>query len=62
MDEREITMRQALTTLRKGRIERGPEVDELGGWKVVLARHASGRQVRVVTVLAGGELVIVTVV
>lgn len=62
MDEREITMRQALTTLRKGRIERGPEVDEFGGWKVVLVRYASGRQIRVVTVLAGGELVIVTVV
>ena len=62
MDEREITMRQALTTLRKGQVERGPEVDEFGGWKVVLMRRTSGRQMRVVTVLVGGELVIVTVV
>lgn len=61
MDEREITMRQALSTLRLGNIEGNPEPDEDGGWKLVLARRSAGTHVRLVVALDDDELYVVTV-
>ena len=61
MEEREITMRQALSTLRLGHIEGDPEPDEDGGWKLVLARRSAGSPVRVVVSLDDDELYVVTV-
>ena len=61
MEEREITMRQALSTLRLGQIEGNPEPDEDGSWKLVLARRSAGTHVRLVVVLDDDELYVVTV-
>lgn len=61
MEEREITMRQALSTLRLGDIEGNPEPDKDGGWKLVLARRSAGTHVRLVVALDDDELYVVTV-
>ena len=55
LDDREITTRQVLTTLRQGRLEEPPRLDQYGGWQVTLVRRSAGRRVRVVAVLSETE-------
>lgn len=61
MEEREVTMRQALSTLRLGNIEGNPEPDKDGSWKLVLARRSAGTPVKLVVALDDDELYVVTV-
>ena len=52
MDERAITSRQALGTVRRGEIVAGPETDEYGDAKVTLKRRYAGQLVRVVVAIS----------
>lgn len=58
MDQRDITDRQALNAMRKGRAE--ARKDEGGSWEVVFTRRTAGRRVTVVAKV-NGELIVVTV-
>ena len=61
-DEREITLRQVITVMRRGELAEDPVRDEYGGWKVTLKRHCAGQLVRVVVAISDtNELFIVTV-
>ena len=61
MDERAITSRQALETVRRGEIVAGPETDEYGDAKVTLKRRYAGQLVRVVVAISErDELTIIT--
>ena len=60
-DEREITSRQVLSTLRRGCLVCEPVLDD-GAWKVTMTRRCAGRRIRVaVSVTKRDELFIVTV-
>lgn len=61
LDERGITTRQVLTTLRQGRAEGLPVLDENGGWKIRLAKRSAGQPVRVVASLRQNQVYVVTV-
>ena len=61
LEDRGITTRQEPTTLRQGRLEAPPEIDQYGGWQVILIRRSAGRRVRVVAVLSEKRLRVVTV-
>ena len=61
MDERVITFRQALETIRRGEIVAGPETDEYGESKVTLKRRYAGQVVRVVVAISEcDEVTIIT--
>lgn len=62
LEERDVTTRQVLTTLRRGRAEGVPEAEEDGGWKVRLERRSAARRLRVVAVLSKDRIIVVTVV
>ena len=47
MGERDITSRQVLETLRRGRRVRLPQREE-GEWKIILEKHHAGRRIHVV--------------
>ena len=47
MGERDITSRQVLETLRRGRRVRLPQRED-DEWKIVLEKHHAGRRIRVV--------------
>lgn len=57
-------MRQALDTLRNGKIVSGPTLDEYGEWRVTLRKRSAGRPTRVaVAIKEGGRtLTVVTVI
>ena len=62
MDEREITSRQALRTMREGGITDRIVPDGEDGWKVTLKKRDTGRTVHVVVSLSGNEdLTVITV-
>ena len=61
MDERGITSREALETIRGGEIF-GKIVPDDDEWKVTLKRRRAGRVVQVVLAVSdGGDLTVVTV-
>ena len=61
MNERGITSRQALETIRHGEIVAGPETDEHGESKVTLKRRYAGQVVQmVVAVSERDEVTIIT--
>ena len=60
LDERGLTTRQVLSTLRDGEAERDPIPDQDGDWEVVLIRRSAGRLVRVVAALSGCRLYVIT--
>ena len=60
--ERDITMRQVLSTLRKGEIIYGPRQDDYGGFRVKLMRYAAGRKIPMVVALNVSKFTVVTVV
>ena len=61
LDERAITMRQALSTLRLGQVDGNPIQNEDGDWRLVLTRRSAGTPVRLVVELADHQLFVVTV-
>jgi len=62
MDEREVTSRQALRTMREGDIAGRIVPDGDGEWKVAVKRRDAGRTVHVVMALSGDEdLTVITV-
>ena len=61
MEEREITTRQVLSTLRLGQADGDPIADQDGGWKLAMVKRSAGRSVRVVVALDDSQLFIVTV-
>lgn len=61
MEEREITTRQVLSTLRLGQADGDPTADQDGGWKIVMAKRSAGQFVRVVVALDDDQIFIVTV-
>lgn len=64
MRERNVTMRQALDTLRNGKIISRPTLDEYGDWKVTLRKRSAGRSTRVAVAIKEGDktLTVVTVI
>ena len=60
--ERDITMRQVLSTLRKGKITDGPESDEYGDFRVKLKRYVAGKIIQVVVALNFGKCTVVAVI
>ena len=62
MDEREITSRQALRTIREGNIAGRIVPDGENEWKVTPRKRDTGRTVHVVVALSGDEdLTVITV-
>lgn len=64
MEERDVTVRQALDTLRNGRIVSGPTLDEYGEWRVTLRKRSAGRLTRVAVAIKRGSrnLTVITVI
>lgn len=60
LDERGVTTRQVLSTMRLGEAERDPSPDQDGDWEVVLIKRSAGKLVRVVVALAGCRLYVIT--
>jgi Domain of unknown function (DUF4258) len=60
MLERDISMRQVMTTVREGSINQGPTMDEYGEWRCRLRKRTAGRLVRVVVAIQPGGLLFVT--
>jgi hypothetical protein len=63
MRERGISISQALTVMRKGKITSGPCKDEYGDWRYKLVAPAAGRRVQVVLAIdcSGKAMTVVTV-
>ena len=64
MEDRGVTMRQALDTLRNGKIIGGPKLDEYEEWKVTLRKRSAGRLTRVAVAIKEGSqnLTVLTVI
>ena len=62
MQQRGITMRLVLETLRKGEGISGPTKDQYGDWRIKLRRHVAGRRVQVVVAVMEKEFSVVTVI
>ncbi len=60
--ERDITMRQVLSTLRKGEIIDGPKKDVHGDVRVKMRRYVAGRTIQVVVALNVRKCTVVTVI
>ncbi len=60
--ERDITMRQVLSTLRKGEITDGPRKYAHGDFGVKLKRFVAGRKIQVVVALNVSKCTVVTVI
>ena len=61
--ERDISMRQALDTFRRGRMIDGPILDEHNEWRCKLVKRTAGRRVQVVIATDGNRsLTVVTVI
>ena len=62
LQEREITMRQVLSTLQKGDIIDGPKQDFHNDFRVKMMRYVAGRKIQVVVALNVGKCTVVTVI
>ncbi len=64
MEEREITTRLVMTTLRKGTVLDVPQWDSINGdWKVCMVHRAAGAEIEVVTAIDWpDQLVVVTAI
>lgn len=60
--ERDITMRQVLSTLQKGEIIDGPKRDAYNDFRVKMKRYVAGRKIQVVVALNVGKCTVVTVI
>ena len=61
MDEREISVREALGTIREGQIDGRIVPDGDQGWKMTLGRRHAERTVQVVVAISDDdELVVIT--
>ena len=58
MAEREVSMRQVLTTLREGRVVSGPVRDEFGDWRCTVRKRCAGQRVTVIVAIQGRERLI----
>jgi hypothetical protein len=58
MLERQIVMRQVLTTLMEGKIAQGPDIDEYGDWRCKVEGSSAGHRITVVVAISrsGGLL------
>ncbi len=60
MAERDITIRQVLTVLRKGTLAEGPTINrEYGTYEGKMKRHATGREITVVCAIQGESLTVI---
>lgn len=48
MQQRDVSILQALTVIRSGKIIAGPALDEFGEWRYKLSAVAAGRRVQVI--------------
>lgn len=62
LEERDITMRQVIATIRKGELIDGPKKDHYGDWRVKLQRRVAGRKIQVVLAVDMHECTVVTVI
>lgn len=62
LQERKVTMRQVLDTLRNGSVIDGPKLDQWGDWRVKMQRRVAGRRVQVVVAVKDDRLDVVTVI
>jgi len=64
MEDRNVTMRQVLDTLRNGKIFSGPTLDEYDEWKVTLRKRSAGRLTRVAVAIKEDDetLTVLTVI
>lgn len=60
--ERDITMRQVLSTVQKGEITDGPNKDVHGDFRIKMRRYVAGRKVQVILALNVGKCTVVTVI
>lgn len=60
--ERDITMRQVISTIEKGELIDGPKKDKYGDWRIKLKRFVAGRKVQVVLALNSSACTVVTVI
>ena len=60
--ERDITMRQVLTTLQKGDVIDGPKRDDRGDYRIKMKRNVAGRPIQVVVALNLDKCTVVTVI
>lgn len=62
LQDRDITMRQVLSTLQKGKIVDGPKRDVHNDFRVKMKRYVAGRKIQVVVALNVGKCTVVTVI
>ena len=62
MDDREISMRQAIETLRRGELVEDPMREDYGEWSIILAKRHAGRTIQVVAVITESDGLIVKTV
>ena len=60
--ERDVTMRQVLSTLQKGKIIDGPKRDVHNDFRVKMRRYVADRKIQVVVALNVGKCTVVTVI
>ncbi len=60
--ERDITMRQVLSTLRNGEITDGPKKDVHGDVRIKMRRYVAGRKIQVAQALNVRKCTVVTVI
>ena len=60
--DRDISMRQVLSTLRKGEVTDGPRRDVHGDFRVKLKCYVAGRKIQVVVALNVSKFTVVTVI
>ena len=58
MVEREVSMRQVLTTLREGRVVSDPVRNEFGDWRCAVRKRCAGQRVTVIIAIQGRERLI----
>ena len=52
MLERQIVMRQVITTLLEGKVVLGPDIDEYGDWRCKVEKWSAGQRLTVVVAIA----------
>jgi hypothetical protein len=62
MNQRGITMRLILETVRKGEGVSGPRRDPYGDWRIKMRRYVAGRRVQVVVAVREHDFSVVTVI
>jgi hypothetical protein len=58
---RELSIRHAIETLRKGEAVGNPTQDQWGDWRIKVTRLVAGRRVQVVVAYKGDHFVAVTI-